>query len=92
LQDANSWIFFPPYVEFSFSDDGKTFNQSVRILNDKSQHDEHAQVFRFTQPVKGLHTRYIKVFAKNVGICPSWHRGAGGKAWLFVDELTVGTL
>jgi len=24
-----------------------------------------------------------------VGVCPEWHKGAGGKAWLFVDEIFV---
>jgi hypothetical protein len=33
--------------------------------------------------------RYIRIEAKNVGICPPWHKGSGGKAWLFVDEVEV---
>ena len=33
--------------------------------------------------------RYIKVKATNIGECPEWHKGAGGKAWLFVDEIIV---
>jgi len=27
--------------------------------------------------------------AKNRGVCPAWHPGAGQKAWLFVDEIAV---
>jgi hypothetical protein len=33
--------------------------------------------------------RYVKIKAKNVGVCPAWHAGNGGKAWIFVDELGV---
>ena len=33
--------------------------------------------------------KYIKVKVENYGICPDWHLGAGGNAWLFVDELTI---
>ena len=33
--------------------------------------------------------RYIKVVAKNVGVCPPWHNGAGGEAWVFADEIIV---
>jgi hypothetical protein len=33
--------------------------------------------------------RYVRVRAKNVGVCPAWHPGAGGKAWIFVDEIIV---
>ena len=38
---------------------------------------------------KGLKGRYVKVLAKNRGVCPSWHPGAGGKAWIFADEISI---
>ena len=31
----------------------------------------------------------IKIKAENYGICPDWHLGAGGKTWIFVDEITI---
>ena len=34
-------------------------------------------------------TRYIKVKAESIKKCPEWHPGAGGKAWLFIDEIVV---
>jgi hypothetical protein len=33
--------------------------------------------------------RYDKIFAKSIIICPDRHKGAGGKAWLFGDEIVV---
>ena len=33
--------------------------------------------------------RYIKVVAKNVGLCPAWHVGANEKAWVFIDEIEI---
>jgi hypothetical protein len=33
--------------------------------------------------------RYVRVYAKNMAVCPDWHNGAGGKAWLFVDEIII---
>jgi hypothetical protein len=33
--------------------------------------------------------RYIKVQATNFGMIPNWHLGAGGEAWLFIDEIIV---
>ena len=33
--------------------------------------------------------RYVKIEAKNYGLIPQWHDGAGGKAWIFIDEITV---
>jgi len=43
----------------------------------------------FSQNLSDLPARYVKVKAKNVGTCPTWHPGAGGKAWIFVDELVI---
>ncbi|NOR11849.1 MAG: hypothetical protein GQ545_01195, partial [Candidatus Aminicenantes bacterium] len=36
-----------------------------------------------------MRARYIRIKARNVGICPDWHPGAGGKAWLFCDEIII---
>jgi hypothetical protein len=33
--------------------------------------------------------QYVKVRAKNFGKLPDWHMGAGGEAFIFVDEITV---
>jgi hypothetical protein len=35
--------------------------------------------------------RYIRVRARSVGVCPEWHAGAGGPAWVFADEIRVNT-
>jgi len=39
--------------------------------------------------MKQAKARYIKIKAANIGKCPDWHKGAGGKAWLFVDEAVI---
>jgi hypothetical protein len=36
-----------------------------------------------------IRARYIRVNAANIGVCPAWHKGSGGKAWLFADEIEV---
>jgi len=33
--------------------------------------------------------RYVKVIAKNLGIIPQWHPGAGYLAYIFIDEIIV---
>ena len=33
--------------------------------------------------------RFVRVRAKNIGVCPAWHPGNGGAAWIFVDEIQV---
>jgi len=36
-----------------------------------------------------MRARFVRVQSRNTGICPAWHRGAGNKAWLFADEITI---
>lgn len=88
LQDINSWIWFPKQVDFYVSDNGKTFKKIKQINNDFSIHQEgsYTKPFGFKTHIK---TRYVKIIAKNSGPCPVWHVGAGGKSWLFADEITI---
>ena len=46
------------------------------------------QDFVFTN-LNDLEARYLKIKAKNIEYCPEWHDGAGGEAWLFVDEIII---
>ena len=89
LQDQRSWIFMPLDVTFLVSDDGKQFAAAGQIVNDLPSNREEPTIKEFTLAVPFLKTRYIKVVAKNRGICPDWHPGAGSKAWIFADEITI---
>jgi len=88
LQDVGAWIFFPEQVDFSVSTDGVNFQHLSSIKNDISQKDTQVQTKDFTISL-ATKARYIKVAAKNTGVCPDWHWGAGGKAWIFVDEIVI---
>ena len=89
LQSINSWIFLPQNVEFSISEDGIHFEKIAAFDNTAKLHQQEAFVEMNTAKTEGKKARYIRVFAKNLGICPVWHAGKGGKAWLFVDEIVV---
>jgi len=89
LQDAKSWIFYPEYVEVSFSVDGKNFDKPIRINVDELRNSTRRLVNRVTIEEENIYGRYVKVIAKNVEKCPTWHVAAGQKAWLFVDEITI---
>jgi len=91
LQDNKSWIFFPPSVEFSFSSDGSTYLSPASVANTVSEKDEMIRLKEFAVAPQSVKARYVRVRAKNIGVCPEWHKGAGSKAWLFVDEITVTT-
>lgn len=88
LQDNNSWIFFPTEVEFSLSDDGKTFHHRTVVKNPVSPQEMAVALKEFSETYDAT-ARFVRVRGRNIGTCPPWHKGAGGKAWLFADEISV---
>jgi hypothetical protein len=56
------------------------------IIDEKNRGEKIIDVEKKVDETKA---RYVKVFARNIGTCPPWHIGAGGKAWLFIDEITI---
>jgi len=89
LNHIGSWIFLPKYVEYAVSDDGENFKILTKIENELPENHGEKVVKEFSASFDKIEARYVKVLAKNVGICPDWHQGAGGKTWLFVDEIIV---
>lgn len=89
LQDAPSWIFFPEYVEVAWSGNGKDYSDPVRVEVGALKDKNRKLVKRIRVERENVHGRYIRVLVKNTARCPDWHPGAGRKAWLFVDEITV---
>jgi len=88
LEDQGSWIFLPVLVEFSFSSDGKNFH-SLQSITNETKSGRFKVIRDFSVEFNNARIRYVRVKAKNVGKCPSWHQGAGNDAWLFTDEIIV---
>jgi hypothetical protein len=88
LQQQGSWIFLPSKVSFSLSVDGKNWTRISELFYPVKRTEE-VLVKDCNCVTSKIKTRYIKVVARNVGTCPPWHSGAGDKAWLFVDEITI---
>lgn len=89
LQDQRSWIFMPLSLEISLSNNGEEFTPAGTIANDVPDREINPIIKEFISTAINTSTRYIKVAAKNRGTCPSWHPGAGGKAWIFIDEIKI---
>lgn len=89
LQHIAGWIFMPESVEYSFSNDGENFTKPFVVKNSISEKEPNATRHNFEWQGKKVSARYIRVFAKNRCVCPDWHQGAGGKAWIFSDEVEV---
>ena len=89
LQQYGAWIWLPSEVIYSVSDDGINFKKIFEEKNTVNQDKGGSFVKAFAGSVSGTNARYVKILAKNITTCPPWHPGAGGKAWLFVDEIEI---
>jgi len=89
LQDSRSWIFMPVSVSFSFSQDGNFFTDQVEIDNDLSEENAEVTIKSFETNLDKKRVQFIRVHAVNRKVCPGNHPAAGGKAWIFVDEIVV---
>jgi hexosaminidase len=79
----------PVQVEFSVSADGEHFTKVASMKNRLDERYEGTMIRDFTAKTGKREARYIRIRAVNRGVCPSWHAGAGDKAWIFVDEIGV---
>jgi len=89
LQDNNSWIFMPLSVEVSTSTAGKVFGSPVIIKNTVPEEKGKAFIETFSASFQGGNARFVKVKAVNMKVCPKWHKGYPGKAWIFADEIVI---
>lgn len=89
LLNSNSWIFLPAQVEVSLSNDNINYTDEKIIVNNVPQKNSDIVIKEFSTEFNNHKARYIKVKAENIKKCPDWHPGAGGKAWLFIDEIVV---
>jgi putative alpha-1,2-mannosidase len=89
LQVARSWIWMPTRVEFGVSTDGVNFTKVADIKNDVPVEDMNPKIRDFRQDIAPTRARYVRVHAYNLGKIPEWHPGAGGDAYIFVDEILI---
>ncbi len=88
LRVIPSWIFLPRRLEIWGSDDDLNFNLLVVQEVPEAKAADGNALRTFSLPVSGQY-RYLRVVAKSQGVCPAWHPGAGGKCWVFADEVWV---
>ena len=89
LQHYRDWIFLPQSVTYDISNDGKNFTNIGTVQNTVSPDEKSSIIKDFTLRFPAQKARYIRVTAKNLGICPKGHPGEGQPTWLFADEIVV---
>jgi hypothetical protein len=76
-------------VDISLSTDSINYKPVLHKINTVPDNEYTANIQTFGTDITPQNARYVKVFAKNYGKLPSWHLGAGGDSWVFIDEITV---
>ena len=90
LQDSGSWILMPTKVDYFVSNDNVNFTLVGSVNNSISPKYSVNKIenFEYKSPQE-LKAKYVKVKAYNFGKLPDWHLGAGGDAFIFIDEITI---
>ena len=89
LGNQGSWIFLPKKVSVSFSNDGKNFNNETTIAEINVKENSEVEIKTLEKSFENINVRYIHFIAESIGKCPSFHKGAGANAHLFIDEITI---
>jgi len=88
LYDPKSWIFHPVSVVCSIASDSTGFLPLDTILVQGDQHKEPV-IRTYTFDPHGHPFRFVRFNIQGTLQNPDWHPSAGGKSWVFVDEIVV---
>jgi hypothetical protein len=88
LVDIGAYIFPIKSIKAEGSNDGKNFEKisEVNFPEGKESDPRGAMSFSCEFPV-GTSYKFYKFTVSNLTKLPSWHRGKGEPAWIFIDEL-----
>jgi len=89
LEANGSWVFLPRDVTFSIAGEDRVFEVVATFTLPMPEERQPNATQSVSTELSGKTARYVRVVAKNIGALPEWHSAAGGRAWLFVDEIQV---
>lgn len=89
LQNTGALIFLPSEIQIAVSKNGEDFETISVINNDVSQSKNGEFIKEFLHNFSHESFRYLRFYAKNIGVCPDWHPNAGEKCWIFADEIIL---
>lgn len=89
LRDHHSWIFSPAGISVSVSPDNENFSPAGQQSFPAPTLIGEAALQFLNVSFTPQSARYVRVQVENLMTLPDWHAGAGGKAWLFVDEILI---
>ena len=90
LQEVGPWIWMPVLATFEASTDGEKFVEIGRMYSPMTVEDDRPMHGQFSC-YQSTKCRFVRITAKNRGIVPDWHPGAGYPSWMFFDEIEIVT-
>ncbi|MET0759960.1 MAG: glycoside hydrolase family 20 protein, partial [Flavobacterium sp.] len=85
LSNEGSRVYYPKNVEVLVSENGIDFKTVKQVSASEINEMKGVITINFSNQK----TKFIKVITRNTGKIPEGKLGAGGDAWLFVDEIMV---
>ena len=89
LQSSGAWIYHPLKLEVFVSADAANWKKVGEVENKVPQTDAATSAQDLTVCFKAQKVKFVKVYCSAMHQNPDWHPGAGGKTWLFIDEIIV---
>ncbi len=89
IVNTGSWIFEPLNITVETSGDGKKYTTVLTKKNNAALWKQPDGVKQFSDVFPETNARYVKVTVSNRVTCPENHPGKGGKAWIFLDEISI---
>ena len=89
LQDAKSWVWIPHNVDFFGSTDGVNYQRLKSVKKKTNERDFKKIIETFSATVENNQFQFIRITTQSFIQCPEWNLGAGGKAWIFADEIII---
>jgi predicted alpha-1,2-mannosidase len=89
IQEIRSWIWLPKNLTIYVSTNGKKWKKVAFITHNVSTESYETVVLEMAQKIKPTKARYVKFEAEYYGKIPTWHLGAGGESYIFIDELII---
>ncbi|MEC9049730.1 MAG: hypothetical protein VYD66_02940, partial [Candidatus Neomarinimicrobiota bacterium] len=69
--------------------DGVNYQQIKFARKKTDEYDYENIIESFSTKVKQIPFQFIRITTESFIQCPDWHLGAGGKAWVFADEIVI---
>ena len=89
LVKQGGWIFSPKKVVIQLSANGHDFTTIKTFTPDATRVSGVEGFVKYNASVNNQQARYIKIFIESIDELPQWHPSAGGKPWVFMDEIIV---